>query len=134
MSERTWADAMGVEFIRATKDEVVLEVEIGEQHRQHFGLIHGGVHTGLIETAASLGAFLVEQERGRSVVGLENHTSFVRAARAGRVRVVATPITRGRTTQVWEANVRDADDRILATGRVRLLCVDAPKPDDPGSA
>jgi uncharacterized protein (TIGR00369 family) len=57
-------------------------------------------------------------------VGLENQTSFIRAARSGKLTAIATPITRGRTTQVWEATVRDEQQRVLATGRVRLLCVE----------
>jgi uncharacterized protein (TIGR00369 family) len=64
--------------------------------------------------------------RGQSVVGLENSTSFVRAVRAGaKLHAVSTPVTRGRRTQVWEARVLDAEDKIVATGRVRLLCVEA---------
>jgi 1,4-dihydroxy-2-naphthoyl-CoA hydrolase len=121
----TWASAMGITFVRATPDEVVAELEIGPQHRQPFGIVHGGVHAGVIETLASIGAALVAAPRGQAVVGLENHSTFVRAARSGRLRATATPITVGRTTQVWEATVRDAQERILATGRVRLLCVDA---------
>jgi uncharacterized protein (TIGR00369 family) len=59
-----------------------------------------------------------------SVVGVENHTSFIHAVRSGRVRVTATPITRGRRSQVWEATARDANGRIIATGRVRLLVLE----------
>ena len=124
-SNPTWATAMGITFVRATADEVVAEIEIGPQHHQPFGIVHGGVHSGTIETLASVGAALVAGPRGQAVVGLENHTTFVRAARSGRMRITATPVTRGRTTQVWEATVRDAEERILAVGRVRLLCVDA---------
>jgi acyl-coenzyme A thioesterase PaaI-like protein len=40
------------------------------------------------------------------------------------LRATARPITRGRRTQVWEGEVRDAAGRIVATGRVRLLCLD----------
>jgi 1,4-dihydroxy-2-naphthoyl-CoA hydrolase len=120
-----WTAAMGITFVRATADEVVAELEIGPHQRQPYGIVHGGVHAGLIETVASVGAGIVAWPRGQSVVGLENHTSFVRAARAGRLRATATPVTRGRTTPVWEATVRDAEDRIVATGRVRLLCLAA---------
>jgi 1,4-dihydroxy-2-naphthoyl-CoA hydrolase len=120
-----WATAMGVAFVRATADEVVAELEIGPQHHQPFGIVHGGVHAGLIETVASVGAGIVAVPRGQTVVGLENHTTFVRAARSGRLRVTATPLSRGRTTQIWEATVRDDQERVLATGRVRLLCIDA---------
>jgi len=57
-------------------------------------------------------------------VGLENNTSFIRAVRAGtKLRAVATPVTRGRQTQVWQASIIDESDRVVATGRVRLLCL-----------
>jgi 1,4-dihydroxy-2-naphthoyl-CoA hydrolase len=40
------------------------------------------------------------------------------------LRLTAKPLTRGRRTQIWEAVVHDDVDRALATGRVRLLCVE----------
>ena len=104
--------------------EVVIEYTIDEQHRQPYGIVHGGVHCGVIESACSTGAALDAMARGQSVVGVENHTSFIRAVRSGRVRVVATPITRGRRSQVWEATARNEAGQIVATGRVRLLCLD----------
>jgi len=115
---------MGIHFLEVTADKVVAELEIGPQHRQALGLVHGGVYCGMIETLASLGALLEAQRHGRSVVGLENHTAFVRAVRSGKIRGTATPIHRGRSTQIWEASVCDEQGRVLATGRVRLLCID----------
>ena len=59
--------------------------------------------------------------QGASVVGLENHTSFLHAVREGVLRTVATPVERGRRTQLWEAHVYDARDRIVASGRLRMF-------------
>jgi len=119
-----WPEAMGMKITSATKDEVRAEMTIGPQHLQAYGIVHGGVHCGVIETLASIGAYLVARERGQHVVGLENNTSFIRAVRAGtRLRAVATPVTRGRQTQVWAASIVDEEDRLVATGRVRLLCL-----------
>jgi 1,4-dihydroxy-2-naphthoyl-CoA hydrolase len=121
-----WVQAMGMTITHATKDEVRAELTIGQQHLQGYGIVHGGVHCGIIETLSSMGAYLFARERGQHVVGLENNTSFIRAVRAGaRLRAVAKPVTRGRQTQVWQAQVLDESDRVVATGRVRLLCVDA---------
>ncbi len=120
-----WDAAMGFRYLRATRDEVVVEYDVGPIHRQGFGIVHGGVHCGVIEAVCSTGAAIDAMARGQSVVGLENHTSFVRAVREGRIEVRATPLTRGRRVQLWEATARDADGRIVATGRVRLLCLDA---------
>jgi len=121
-----WLQAMGITITRATQDEVRAELTVGQQHLQGYGIVHGGVHCGLIESLASIGAALYALPRGQSVVGLENNTSFVRAVRAGaRLHAVATPVTRGRRTQVWESQVLDDEDKLVATGRVRLLCLDA---------
>ena len=116
---------MGVRMVRASRDEVVLEYDIDERHRQPYGIVHGGMHCAVVETACSTGAGLDALARGYSVVGVENHTSFIHAVRSGRVTVVAKPITRGRRTQVWEATSRDEDGRIVSTGRVRLLCLES---------
>jgi|GEM_PF-233801 len=119
-----WARAMGVRFVRASNQEVVAELEIGPQHRQPYGIVHGGVHCGLIETIASVGAAIVALDRGQSVVGLDNHTTFLRAARGGKLVASAVPVVTGRRTQVWDGEVRDTEGRLLASGRVRLLCLD----------
>lgn len=119
-----WVHAMGMTITHATKDEVRAELTVGRQHLQGYGIVHGGVHCGIVETLSSMGAYLFARERGQHVVGLENSTSFIRAVRSGaKLHAVATPITRGRQTQVWQAQVFDEDDRLVATGRVRLLCL-----------
>lgn len=121
-----WPHAMGMTITLATKDEVRSEMVVAPQHLQSYGIVHGGVHSGVIETLASIGAYLFAQQQGKHVVGLENHTSFIRAVRAGaKLHAIATPITRGRRTQVWEGTVRDDEGQVVATGRVRLLCLDA---------
>lgn len=120
-----WNTAMDLRFVRATRDEVVAEWTVGPQHLQAYGIVHGGVHAGVVETLASVGAALDAAARGQSVVGLENQTSFLRAVREGTLRAVARPLARGRRTQVWEATITDAEGRAVATGRVRLLALDA---------
>jgi uncharacterized protein (TIGR00369 family) len=120
-----WNTRMGLRFTKATGEECIAELTIGEQHQQPYGIVHGGVHTGIIEAACSTGAALAALPRGQSVVGLENSTSFITAVRAGTLRVTAKPVTRGRRTQVWEAVVTNDAGKTCATGRVRLLCLDA---------
>jgi uncharacterized protein (TIGR00369 family) len=119
-----WNRTMDLVFVKATADEVIGEVAVGPQHLQPYGIVHGGVHAGIIEAACSTGAALYALPRGQSVVGLENSTSFVHAARGGTLRVTARPLTRGRRSQAWEASVIDEAGKLLATGRVRLLCLE----------
>ncbi|HEY6304944.1 MAG TPA: PaaI family thioesterase [Candidatus Angelobacter sp.] len=120
-----WNAAMGVRLVRATADEVTAEVEIGARHRQAYGIVHGGVYAGLVETVSSVAAALWARRHNQTVVGLENHTSFLHAVREGKLAVTARPLMRGRRTQVWQATVTDGAGRTVAEGKVRLISLEA---------
>jgi uncharacterized protein (TIGR00369 family) len=62
---------------------------------------------------------------GKHAVGLDNHTSFIRATRTGTLHCRATPVTRGRRTQIWDVTVHNDARELAASGRVRLLVLDA---------
>lgn len=119
-----WVKDMGIVITAVSPDEVTCEWQVEPKHHQAYGIVHGGVHCGVIETLASIGAAVVAQPRKQRVVGLENNTSFIRAVREGKLKGIARPVTRGRTSQVWEAWIRDEKDQLVAQGRVRLLCLD----------
>ena len=115
---------LGLRFVSVSDDHVAADIPITEQHHQPYGLVHGGVYAALVETLCSVGAALYAQQRGQSVVGLENCTSFLRAAREGTLHGRAVPLIRGRRSQVWETTITDDQGKLLATGKVRLLCLD----------
>ena len=120
-----WIGAMQLVFTAVTADEVRCEFEVADQHLQPFGLVHGGVYCGVIETVTSIGATMHVRELGQEAVGLENSTSFIRAVKSGKLHAVARPISRGRTNQLWEAWIHDERDRLVSQGRVRLQNVAA---------
>ncbi len=120
----TWAGELGLVVTSATRDGVAATVAVQPRHRQPHGIVHGGVYATIVESLASIGAALDAMTKGKTVVGLENHTSFVRAVREGDLHAVATPLTRGRRSQLWEVVIRNDAGAIAATGRVRLLALD----------
>ena len=117
--------ALGLVFTRASQAEVACEVAVGPHLTQPYGLVHGGVYATIVETVASVGAALVAMPRGQTTVGLENTTTFLRATRAGKLVGVGVPLHAGRTTQVWEVEVRDDAGKLCAKGRVRMQCLEA---------
>jgi len=115
---------MGLRFVEAAEDQFVAELDIDDRHRQPYGLVHGGVYAGMIETLCSTGAALSVWNEGKNTVGLENTTAFLRAVRSGTLRCTARPLLRGRRSHVWEADIKDGRGRLVATGRVRLMVLD----------
>jgi uncharacterized protein (TIGR00369 family) len=124
MHQGTWAGTSGIRVLEATRDQVSAEIAIEAHHRQPHGIVHGGVYATIVETLASVGAAIDATRHGKTVVGLENATSFIRAVREGVLRAVARPLTRGRRTQAWEVTITDAAGALVATGRVRLLVLE----------
>jgi len=116
--------AIGIRFVSAAPEEFVAELEVEDHHRQPYGLVHGGVYASMVETVCSTGAAVNVFVEGKSAVGLENNTSFLRAARGGTLRCTARPLVRGKRSHVWEARVQDEDGRLLATGRVRMMVLE----------
>ena len=115
---------IGLRFTSATYEKVCAEVPVTAKLHQPYGLVHGGVYSSMIETLASVGAAINAMPKGQSTVGLENTTSFLRAARSGTLYGEAIPLTRGKRTHVWEVTIRDDEKRLLATGRVRMICLE----------
>lgn len=121
----THAGALGLVVESATEHAVTATLVVRAEHRQPQGIVHGGVYATIVESLASVGAAINAMAQGKTVVGLENHTSFIRAVREGTLRAQATPITRGRRSQLWEVTIKNESDAIVATGRVRLLVLEA---------
>jgi uncharacterized protein (TIGR00369 family) len=112
--------AAGLRFTHVGAERVEGVIDLGPEHHQPWGIIHGGVYSTAIESAASLGAAVAASEHGLVPVGVNNNTNFVRAMSSGQVKVVATPLQQGRTQQLWEVRISDVGDRLVAVGQVRL--------------
>lgn len=115
---------LGVEWIETTPTRVVCRLRIDERHLQPYGIVHGGVYCAVAESAASIGAHLngMQHDPENGAVGLENHTTFLRAAGAGaEITVEATPLHAGRRTQAWQVSMRDERGRDVAASQVRLM-------------
>ncbi|MFG2103967.1 PaaI family thioesterase [Micromonospora echinaurantiaca] len=110
---------LGLKFDEVSGDRVVIRWQVRPELHQPYGIQHGGVYCAVVETAASVGGALWLGDRGQ-VVGVSNQTDFLRAVRDGELIAVGTPVHRGRSQQLWQVEITDADARLVARGQVRL--------------
>ena len=68
---------------------VLGHIELSSDHHTPWGIVHGGVYSTAIESAASIGASTAVSDRDQVAVGLTNTTHFLRSIAAGRVHVEA---------------------------------------------
>jgi uncharacterized protein (TIGR00369 family) len=114
-----FARLLGLRVTHADGDKVVIEWQVRPEHHQPYGVVHGGVHCSVIETAASIAGALWAGDEAK-VVGVSNQTDFLRAVTEGLLTATATPLHRGRLQQLWLVEVAGEDGRVVSRGQVRL--------------
>ena len=112
--------ATGLLFDDISATRVTGHLELGSEHHTPWGVVHGGVYTAAVESAASVGASMAVRDRDQVAVGLTNTTHFLRSVTAGRVNVDATALSQGRTQQLWRVDFTDESGRLIAHGELRL--------------
>ncbi|MDQ6749024.1 MAG: PaaI family thioesterase [Candidatus Dormibacteraeota bacterium] len=118
---------IGLEITAAAPERVVGRLKIDPlRHHQPFGIVHGGVYCTMVESLASIGAALNVMGEGKTAAGVENQTSFLRSLSEGTVEGVATPLQMGRQMHLWQVEIRDQQQRLVAHGRVRLFVRELP--------
>lgn len=112
--------ALGLVIDEISATRVTAHLDLGRDHHTPWGIVHGGVYTTVVESAASIGASAAVRDRGQVAVGLTNTTHFLRPLTAGRANVEAVPLSQGRTQQLWRVDVTDESGKLIAHGEVRL--------------
>lgn len=85
------------------------------------GYLHAGTVVALADTACGYGCMLSLPDGGTGFTTIELKTNFLRSAEDGTITCEAQLAHGGRTTQVWDATVRDAEGRTMALFRCSQL-------------
>ena len=112
--------AAGLVFDEISATRVTGHLDLGPDHHTPWGIVHGGVYTTAIESAASVGASTAVRDQGLVAVGLTNTTHFLHSVTEGRVNVEAAALSQGRTQQLWRVDITDEAGRLIAHGELRL--------------
>ncbi|MBD8088098.1 PaaI family thioesterase [Limosilactobacillus sp. c11Ua_112_M] len=113
---------LGIKIQTVTVNQVIISINVTDQIKQPFGIVHGGINATLAETAASLGAnaWLTNNDRHQVATGVDINTHHLRAVKTGVLKAVATPLKLGRRIQTWQVQTFN-DDQITSNSTVSLL-------------
>jgi len=120
--EGSAVERLGIEFVEVGPDFLRARMPVDERTRQPLGVLHGGVSVALAETLGSLAGIMCLEE-GWTAVGLDINANHLRAVREGWVTGECRPVHIGRSTQVWQIEIRDDKARLVCTSRMTLAVV-----------
>lgn len=109
-----FAELIGVEFVEAAPERVVAELVVRDELCTRPAVMHGGAVMAFADTLGAAGTILNLPE-GAWTTTIESKTNFIAGAPLGaRLRGEATPVHRGRRTQVWQTRIATADGKLVA--------------------
>jgi len=119
-SANTMMQHLGVEFTEVGDDYVCAKMPVNEKTRQPLGIMHGGASCVLAETIGSSAANYCVDFTKFYCVGLSINTNHIRSIREGFVFAKATPVHIGRSTQVWNIDITNAQQKLVSTTRLTM--------------
>jgi 1,4-dihydroxy-2-naphthoyl-CoA hydrolase len=118
-SANTAVEHLGIEFLEVGDDFLSARVPVDSRTNQPYGLLHGGVSVVLAETLGSCGAACASPEGWRAV-GLDINANHLRGVTSGWVTGIARPVHIGRTTQVWQIELRNEAGQMTCVSRITM--------------
>ena len=110
-----FADFIGVIFESADPDRVTAKMLVRPDLCTAGAIIHGGALMALADTVGAAATFINLPEGAKGTTTIESKTNFLTAVSSGvMVRAIATPIHRGRRTQVWQTRIEAENGRLVA--------------------
>jgi len=110
-----FAELKGVKFTEAEKDRVVARMLVRPDLCTLNHVIHGGAIMALADSVGAAATVINLPEDAKGTTTLESKTNFIGGAKEGTTLIAtATPMHRGRRTQVWTTRVEAEDGKLVA--------------------
>src|ERR1700744_6816632 len=81
----------GLEIIDVAPELAHARLAVRDDHKQPWGIVHGGVYASIAESITSWATATVVVPEGKVASGMANQTSFLRPASGGPMHAVPTP-------------------------------------------
>ena len=122
--KNTITEVLGIEITDFGRDYFCGKMPVDHRTVQPYGLLHGGASAVLAETLGSIAGGMQVNLETQSVVGVEINCNHLRSARDGWVYGKATPVKIGRKIHVWNIEIKNEGDKLVAVSRLTLAVID----------
>lgn len=122
MSQNTMVDHLGIEYTDLGDNYISAKMPVDHRTVQPLRMLHGGASVVLSETLGSVAANISVDNKKFYCVGLEINANHIRSMKEGEGYVFGTtrPIHLGKTTQIWETRITNADDKLICISRLTV--------------
>eukprot|EP00824_Muranothrix_gubernata_P001345 TRINITY_DN11519_c0_g1_i1.p1 TRINITY_DN11519_c0_g1~~TRINITY_DN11519_c0_g1_i1.p1 ORF type:complete len:140 (+),score=26.31 TRINITY_DN11519_c0_g1_i1:14-433(+) len=118
-TENTLVGHLGIEFLEKGEDFLSASMPVDKRTHQPMGILHGGASVVLAETLGSSASNFTLEE-GFHSVGLEIKANHLKSISSGQVIGTARPVHLGRSTQVWDIDIKSEAGDLICISRLTM--------------
>ncbi len=120
-NKNTLMEQLGIEYTELSKGFVKGQMPVDHRTVQPVGILHGGASLAFAETLAGVGSFLLIDLKKYNSVGAQVSANHVGMAVKGIVTGEASIVHQGKTTHVWNVDIKNEEGGLISSVRVTNL-------------
>jgi len=113
-----------IEFIDIGKDFLVAKMPVTSKVHQPDGVLHGGATAALAESVGSAASYFSVNNNNQIIRGTMISANHLKGISKGFVYAKASPIHKGRTTQLWKIEIKDEDENLISYCKLSTIIFD----------
>ena len=111
---------------KTMKNYIKAKMPVKDETSQPMGILHGGASVSLAESIGSTGSYIIIDKKKESAVGLEINANHVGSAHEGYVTGKGTLLHKGKTTHIWNIEIRNEQDKLVSLCRLTVMILKRP--------
>ena len=113
-NKNTLMETLDIEFVDIGKDFLVAKMPVTSKVYQPDGVLHGGATVALAESVGSAVSYMSVDYMNQTIRGIIISANHLKSVKEGYVYARATPIHKGRSTQLWEIKITDDNNNLVS--------------------
>ena len=122
-SKNTLMETLQIEYVDVGKDFLIGKMPVNEKVHQPDGVLHGGAMVALAESVGSMASYIFLDAQQFTIRGIEIAANHVKSVRDGAVFANARMLHNGRTTQLWDIKITDAQDNLISVCKLTTIAL-----------
>ncbi len=119
----TLMETLDIEYTDVGENYLVAKMPVGPKVFQPDGVLHGGATVALAESVGSAASYVFLDGQKFFIRGIEIAANHVRSIKEGEVFARATIVHKGRTTQLWEIRITDAEQNLISLCKLTTIAL-----------
>ncbi|MDP5230987.1 MAG: hotdog fold thioesterase [Cellulophaga sp.] len=119
----TLMETLEISYVDVGENFLVGKMPVTSKVYQPDGVLHGGAMVALAESVGSAASYIFLNAQEVTIRGIEISANHVKSIREGFVFAKAIIVHKGRTTQLWDIKITDANDNLISVCKLTTIAL-----------